>query len=85
MYERILVPIEKEKRKSKIKTAFALGLNQLIMFTVIACLFWAGAEIIIYYEGKISAKDVFRSIFILFLSSFSIGVAASNGPDMGRA
>jgi len=54
----------------KIKTAAVLGLSQLVMFTVIACLFWAGAEIIIYYEGEVTAKDVFRALFILMFSSF---------------
>ena len=39
----------------KIKSAFVLGLNQTIMFGVVAGLFWAGAEIIKFYEGKINA------------------------------
>jgi len=55
------------------------------MFSVVACLFWAGAEIIIFYKGEINSLDVFRAIFILFLSSFSAGMAAGTGPDMGRA
>jgi len=85
MYERILAPIEKERRIAKIKTAFVLGINQLIMFSVVACLFWAGAEIIIRYEGEVKSADVFKAMFTLFFSSFSAGRAAATGPDMGRA
>jgi len=51
----MLEPIEKDKKRSKILTAMALGVNQLIMFSVVACLFWAGAVIIVYYEGEVNS------------------------------
>jgi len=69
----------------KIKTALALGLNQFLMFSCMALLFWAGAEIIIFYDGKIRAVDVFKSLFVLMFASFNAGSAAATGPDMGRA
>lgn len=69
----------------KIKTSIALGLNQTIMFGVMAGLFWAGAEIIIWYDGEVKAKDVFRALFILMFASMNAGAAAATGPDMGRA
>jgi len=69
----------------KIKTAFALGLNQFLMFSCMALLFWAGAEIIIYYDGQIRAVDVFKSLFVLMFGSIQAGNVAATGPDMGRA
>jgi hypothetical protein len=51
MYDRILQPLEAKKRKIKIKIAATMGLNQTVMFCVMAGLFWAGAEIIIQFDG----------------------------------
>lgn len=55
MYQKMLEPIEKDKKRSKILTAMALGVNQLIMFSVVACLFWAGAVIIVHYKGEVNS------------------------------
>jgi ATP-binding cassette subfamily B (MDR/TAP) protein 1 len=55
------------------------------MYSVLACYFWAGAEIVVYYKGAIDAKNVFAVIFILMNGTMGAGGAAAQAPDAGRA
>ena len=47
------------------------------MYTTLACYFWAGAEIIVYYKGAIAAKDVFSVIFVLMNGTMGAAGAAA--------
>ena len=77
MYENILLPNLDLQKRASIKTAMALGGNQLILYTTLACYFWAGAEIIVYYKGAIAAKDVFSVIFVLMNGTMGAAGAAA--------
>jgi ATP-binding cassette subfamily B (MDR/TAP) protein 1 len=85
MYENILAPNLARQKSTSFKTGLALGLNQLIMYSVLAGFFWIGAEIVVYYEGDISPASVMSAIMILMLGTMNAGASASSAPDMGRA
>lgn len=85
MYEKILAPNLAQQKRSSFKTGLALGLNQLIMYSVIAGFFWIGAELVNYFEGKVKPADVMSAIMILMFGAMQAGGSASSAPDMGRA
>ena len=68
MYERILIPNLARKVRFSVKTAFAMGLNDLFKFSVLGGFFWIGAEIIKYYDGAIDTQLVMGAIFLILFS-----------------
>ena len=78
-------------QKSHIKAGLAIGLANFFVYVVFAAMFYsAGVIIKNNYDAEtgqydINPQDVFTAIFAMFFASTNAGMAASMGPDMGRA
>ncbi|KAJ7955339.1 ABC transporter B family protein [Quillaja saponaria] len=75
-------PIKKGIRQGLI-SGIGFGLGFFLLFSVYACSFYAGAQLV--KAGKTTFSDVFRVFFALTMAGVGISQSASMAPDAGKA
>lgn len=68
--------------KSGLVSGFFYGLAQLIMFIVIALIFYIGSLFVL--NNGVQVQNMFTSIFAIFFSAMTVGNNSHILPDMGE-